>query len=330
MPSSIDEKISELNELIDQVVEDNKNQKKQLTLLKKEFQQYKLETDKIIDSYNLQFDTIFLYYDFKVKGLLKYNHILNQELLNFVDNICKKYDLDYWLDFGTLLGAYRHKDFIPWDDDIDLAMMRKDYEEFIKVIYDEIESNNLKNHLVVYRDLTPHKKLPIIQLLYTDSIPGVILGGVDIAPYDFVGDISDCNAKTFRVTQKSVLKNIREGMSIDDAVEEYIEKFNINYELDKYIIPAIEGSRGSFKEYSFEIMDADKIYPLKTLEFKNKQYKVPKDSQYYLDVLYGDYNNIPKIIHHHHRRFEKLIAGGKVNQIFKKSILRVQEANESF
>lgn len=51
-------------------------------------------------------------------------------MLEAFDEVCKKYGLTYYVDFGTLLGAVRHQGFIPWDDDIDVVMFRDDYERF--------------------------------------------------------------------------------------------------------------------------------------------------------------------------------------------------------
>ena len=53
------------------------------------------------------------------------------DILKYFDDWCKKHDLHYSLGEGTLIGAIRHKGFIPWDDDIDLLMPRKDYDEFV-------------------------------------------------------------------------------------------------------------------------------------------------------------------------------------------------------
>ncbi len=52
-------------------------------------------------------------------------------MLKFVDEICRREKLTYWLAYGTLLGAVRHKGFIPWDDDVDLMMPRPDYEKLV-------------------------------------------------------------------------------------------------------------------------------------------------------------------------------------------------------
>ena len=53
-------------------------------------------------------------------------------LLQSFDTVCKKHDIDYWLDYGTLLGAIRHQGFIPWDTDTDEGMLRSDYALFLE------------------------------------------------------------------------------------------------------------------------------------------------------------------------------------------------------
>ena len=60
-------------------------------------------------------------------------------IVDEIDRICKKYDIKYTLFAGSLLGAVRHKGIIPWDDDIDIAMPREDFEYFFRVCEKELD-----------------------------------------------------------------------------------------------------------------------------------------------------------------------------------------------
>ena len=60
------------------------------------------------------------------------------EVFQVVADVCRKNKLRYFADWGTLLGAVRHKGMIPWDDDIDICLMREEYNELIKILPKEL------------------------------------------------------------------------------------------------------------------------------------------------------------------------------------------------
>ncbi len=69
---------------------------------------------------------------------LRIMQLCDADLLAVLDKVFEKHGLDYWLDWGTLLGSVRHKGFIPWDDDTDIAMPRKDYEKALEILPQEL------------------------------------------------------------------------------------------------------------------------------------------------------------------------------------------------
>lgn len=84
-------------------------------------------------------DRVFMFSDSYDGKLTAVQHTL-LGFLKEVDRICRKHQIKYFLGGGTLLGAVRHKGFIPWDDDADVMMLREDYEKFLGVLKDELPS----------------------------------------------------------------------------------------------------------------------------------------------------------------------------------------------
>ena len=126
---------------------------------------------------------------FYVPAMMKHAWAAEIEILFEIDKICENHGLHYCIDYGTLLGAIRHRGFIPWDDDIDIMMMREDYEIFSKVANAELpeelsfcsimdKSNyELTSHVKHNKMLISSKALG----KYHNYLYGA---GVDIFPYD--------------------------------------------------------------------------------------------------------------------------------------------------
>lgn len=119
---------------------------------------------------------------------------LEMDILKEVDRICEKYNLKYFLAAGTLLGAKRYGHNIPWDDDLDVAFLRKDFKKFRKIIEKELDPkftycswyNEAKSHYTV-------DKIRIKDSWYSTkySSSKIMPDGifVDILVYDATSDI---------------------------------------------------------------------------------------------------------------------------------------------
>ena len=303
--------------------------------------------NRIIDSDNALFNSIFLDYKLTPNSLLYNVQTLCLELLSFVNKICQKYDIKWWLDFGTLLGAIRHENFIPWDDDIDIGIMRKDYHKFIEVMFDELEKNNLSNYIdVVYR-WRKHDGKEVngsLHFFVRDEKVGknVILAAVDFIPYDFMRDY---DSNTFGISYNHSLKNFYQmlcrgddtstlymGLDYSDIIDEYFKELNLTYNEDKYIVPGVEGpfAYGGKNLYELIVLNYSHIFPLKESKFREYIFPVPNDSIYYLKQIYGNsYMEIPKDIRTH-SRLSIFRDVPNINEIFEEYIVVLKEANKNF
>ena len=75
---------------------------------------------------------------FEISEMMKRAWSAELEVLEIVVDICNRNKLQYFADWGTLLGAVRHQGFIPWDDDIDICLKREDYNQLIQILPQEL------------------------------------------------------------------------------------------------------------------------------------------------------------------------------------------------
>ena len=82
---------------------------------------------------------------FFVPSIMKRAWAVELQVLEELDKVCQRHGISWFAEWGTLLGAVRHQGFIPWDDDIDVVMFRKDYEHFLQVAHELPEGFKVLN-----------------------------------------------------------------------------------------------------------------------------------------------------------------------------------------
>lgn len=153
--------------------------------------------------------------DFLITECMKRYWAASLKTVEIFDNICKKYNLIYWADCGTLLGAFRHHGFIPWDDDIDLGMPRNDYNKFLQVAKEELP----KDFFISTFDSGAHRYNGITVVLnHAETLftPEILSGyyncpfpvGFDLYPYDLC-PADENEEQSWRLDYLKLLKEIR-------------------------------------------------------------------------------------------------------------------------
>ena len=303
--------------------------------------------ESIMDSDNELFNTIFLNYTLKPNRFLCNVQTLCLEILLFVDKVCKKHNIRWWLDYGTLLGSIRHENFIPWDDDIDIGMMRKDYHKFISIMMDELEKNNLKNYIDVVFRWRKYDGIVVnsfLQFFIRDENVGKekFLAGVDIVPYDFMKDydnnvFGELYNRSLQNFYKKLCQGFDEsqlymGLNYSDIIDNYFQELNLTYDEEKFIIPGVEGGFGynGINLYELTVFKYSDVFPLNESIFQKYIFPVPHDSPAYLKRIFGDdYMLIPKKIRTHNR-LNELRDVPNINVILEMYIDILKESNKNF
>jgi len=253
------------------------------------------------------------------------------EILKEVLKICEKHNLEYYILGGTLLGAVRHKGFIPWDDDIDIGLMREDYEKFIEIAKKELPKNLILNYYKLHRnekDYTTYYMIRIenekVKLVNrTAQEEQIINSWIDIFPIDglpknkLLKKLHEFRLLTLRaelrysqysklVTQNTNTKDfimrvfIKLGKVINfekifnkDKVLDKIDKTLKKYPTE--ISEEIINFAGACKSYKFIEVFPKKVYDdIVEYEFEDTKLKGPQDYDYILSHQYGEYMVLPK------------------------------------
>lgn len=131
--------------------------------------------------------------DFEIGETMKRYWACCMESVRIIDEVCKKYGLTYYADWGSLLGAVRHNGFIPWDDDIDLCLKRPDYEKLLQVLPQELPEKyklstcfNNEAHRQFFAGLSNGIEIDLSKEMLAKRYQCPFVATIDIYPLDYL------------------------------------------------------------------------------------------------------------------------------------------------
>ena len=276
---------------------------------------------------------------FFVSSIMKKCWAAQLEILSDIDRVCKRYNIRWYADCGTLLGAVRHGGFVPWDDDLDICMFRDDYHRFLSVA-----SRELTNIWPEYKILNYHDGEywePISRIVNADNVAFSdvrlekfhgypLAAGIDIFPLDFV-----CPDEDEENARKDLFKAILELADSDYAetidrskLEELANTVGKKYDdtqsakLQLYEWGEIVSSLYRREEADnvclmhFWYKNNDHIYPMELFDkiveipFENIMINAPAGYDQVLKIEYGDYMKLVRTggIHEYPHYEEQIIT----------------------
>ena len=240
------------------------------------------------------------------------------DVLLHIHDFCVAHHIDYSLAYGTLIGAVRHKGFIPWDDDIDIIMTRENFERFLKEYQSSkdfmlVSPDDKKSYLAFARVCDLKNTKIITRIPWSKYDTGV---WVDIFPMDSISDNEEEHRKRWKKLYKFwEITSIARGAKANAMNHDNWEKSNSLIWLKKFIflngclvrpsvrlfINWIKSSKYANSSHCAQLACCDEwgFYEKKdfeeytTLEFEGHQLMVIKEYDKVLRLLYDDYMQLP-------------------------------------
>ncbi|MDO5849535.1 MAG: LicD family protein [Methanobrevibacter sp.] len=293
---------------------------------------------------------LFTNYDIKPRGTLRKLQLLSLELLKFADNVCNKYNLSLWLDSGTLLGAVRHSGFIPWDDDVDVGMLREDYDKFIEIFPKELEKypilkdkigltkliENEENYFSGFKsvydvgdksNILSEEKFLFLQFAWLKPYVKI-----DFFPRDYlIEEKKELLEKEYPVAKYKLSKETRNGnLNFDESFNSENKRLGITKDKTSLICDGLD----YLEMTPLRIFDYDDIFPFKTMEFEDTFFKVPNKPESLLAKWYGsNFMSIPHYLDTHDlTKFieSQFDSKEEMDKAFEESLEILREINENY
>lgn len=232
-------------------------------------------------------------------SMLRRQQLRMLDILLYVDKVCKEHNIRYWLSSGTLLGAVRHGGFIPWDDDLDIEMLREDYEKFLKVFPENKDYalqtiQNDPNYFLGFakvRDL--HSQISEFDMDKYYKYRGLF---VDVFSLERIPRIvSRIYGKMFKILRAFSLK-VGNNKKVFWLVKSLQKVLLYSARISRPIFkPFTQKLRHSYGSVFWKERNVEDLFPLCEIEFEGYLFPAPKNSDRYLKTIYGDYKKIPDI-----------------------------------
>ena len=257
-------------------------------------------------------------------------------IMEYIHEVCQKIGVKYFLAYGSLIGAVRHKGFIPWDDDMDICMLREDYEKLQDYLianpderYEVMSYKNNLNYVYPFMKVQDNHTYLLEEDVRIDSNMGIY---VDIFPVDGYEDDVEFKNKMTKLIKKRQLscytfKGITNTKSVLNSLLRYVSVIIFYFTNTNKYVAQIEELAKSRKVSDYEQVDyliyKDMNKPVWRREwleqvttgiFEGKEFTIPKNYHEILTSDYGDYMQLPPVeqrVSHHDFKLWKIVKRSK-------------------